>query len=259
MAKTHDFTKILWGNEFVIEAPIEGVQGTLTGEGHLTKGDRILVCVQCRVDEVEYYPNAPDVWQARVVFEEPVPLASTSDSPIQSIKNLISELGDALFQGDLYQRIEQIFSNDRTTQIANRGRFDSRLTEEWQRMRREKTPISVILCDCAGLAAYQEVHGERATDKCLQDIAKIIRACSKRPSDLVARYQDQMFAILLPNTPEAGANHVIEDIRSRLSALSIFSSNTKPAVSLRLGKATMLPDPNKDSQSLVQEAARSLT
>jgi diguanylate cyclase (GGDEF)-like protein len=259
MAKTHDFTKILWGNEFVIEAPLEGIQGTLTGEGQLAKGDRILVCVQCRVDEVEYYPNAPDVWQARVSFEKPVPIESTSDSPIQSIRNLISELGDALFQGDLYQRIEQIFSSDRTTQIANRGRFDSRLAEEWQRMRREKTPISVILCDCAGLAAYQEVYGEKATDKSLQDIAKILRACGKRPSDLVARYQDQMFAILLPNTPEAGANHVIEDIRSRLSALSIFSNQTKPTVSLRLGAATLIPDPGKDPQSLVQEAVRSLT
>jgi diguanylate cyclase (GGDEF)-like protein len=259
MAKTHDFTKILWGNEFVIEAPLEGIQGTLTGEGQLAKGDRILVCIQCSVDEVEYYPNAPDVWQARVSFEKPVPIEPTTDSPIQSIRNLISELGDALFQGDLYQRIEQIFSSDRTTQIANRGRFDSRLTEEWQRLRREKTPISVILCDCVGLAAYQEVHGEKATDKCLQDVAKMLRACGKRPSDLVARYQDRMFAILLPNTPEAGANHVIEDIRSRLSALSIFSSNTQPSVSLRLGSATMVPDPGKDPQSLVHEAARSLT
>jgi diguanylate cyclase (GGDEF)-like protein len=258
MAKTHDFTKILWGNEFVIEAPLEGIPGTLTGEGELAKGDRILVCIQCSVDEVEYYPNAPNVWQARVSFEKPVPVEATSDSPIQSIKNLISELGDALFQGDLYQRIEQIFSSDRATQIANRGRFNSRLTEEWQRMRREKTPISVILCDCVGLAAYQEVHGERATDKCLQDVAQMLRACGKRPSDLVARYQDQMFAILLPNTPEAGANHVIEDIRSRLSALSVFSANQKPAVSLRLGTATMIPDVDKDSQSLVQEAARSL-
>jgi diguanylate cyclase (GGDEF)-like protein len=259
MGKTHDFTKILWGKEFVVEAPLEGVHGTMTGEGQLAAGDEIVLCVKCRVDEVEYYTNT-EIWQAKVSFDKPI--SNESDlqgSPLQSVKNLVTQLGDALYQGDLYQRIEQIFTTDRTIQIANRGRFDSRLSEEWRRLRRDRNPISLILCAFDGLPAYQEVHGEQATVQSLQEIAQGLRACVKRPSDLVARYQDQMFAVLLPNTPEAGVQHILEAIRVQLSPLSIFATTSKPAVTLRLGTATMVPSIEQEEHSLVQAAARSLS
>ncbi len=259
MGKTHDFTKILWGKEFVIEAPLEGIHGTMTGEGQLAKGDEVVLCVKCRVDEVEYYTNT-EIWQAKIAFEKPI--SNESDlqgNPLQSIKSLVSQLGDALNQGDLYQRVEQIFATDRAIQIANRGRFNSRLSEEWSRLRRDRNPISLILCAFDGLPAYQEVYGESATVHCLQEVALGIRACVKRPSDLVARYQDQMFAVLLPNTPEAGVQHVVEAIRSHLTSLSLFSATNKPAVTLRLGTATLVPSIDTEAHNLVQAAARSLS
>jgi diguanylate cyclase (GGDEF)-like protein len=259
MGKTHDFTKILWGKEFVIEAPLAGIQGTMTGEGQLAAGDEIVLCVKCRVDEVEYYTNT-EIWQAKVAFEKPISNESDlQSSPLQSVKNLVTQLGDALYQENLYQRIEQIFTTDHAVQVTNRGRFDSRLSEEWRRLRRDHNPISLILCAIDGLPAYQEVYGEPATVQSLQEIAQSLRDCVKRPSDLVARYQDQMFAVLLPNTPEAGVQHISEAIRAQLSPLSIFATISKPPVTLRLGTATIIPSVEQGEHSLVETAARSLS
>jgi hypothetical protein len=99
MGKTHDFTKIHWEQEFSLTAPLENVQGTATGQGALKSGDRIVLCVQCRVDEVEYYSNAPDIWQARISFEKPISLETITESnPLYLIQRLVTHFRNSLHQ-----------------------------------------------------------------------------------------------------------------------------------------------------------------
>jgi diguanylate cyclase (GGDEF)-like protein len=208
---------------------------------------------------VEYYINAPEIWQAKISFEKPISIENLTESnPLQTIKTLLSSLGDSLNQGEFYQRIEQALTIDRITQVTNRGRFESRLTEEWQQMRRNKAPIALILCAFDGLAAYQEVYGIQATERCLFDIAQVIRSCAKRPSDMVARYQDYMFAVLLPDTPEVGVQSVLESIQTQVRALAYLAPDSKPAVTLRLGTASMTPSSEQEAHSLIQMAARTI-
>jgi diguanylate cyclase (GGDEF)-like protein len=260
MSKTHDFTKILWGEEFVLEAPLETVQGTMTGQGALAAGDEIIVCVKCRVEAVEHYIDTPDLWQANVTFEQPISLEVLPEkNPLQALRNLLSQIGDSLNQNDLYQRFEQAFSTDRVTQIANRGRLESRLNEAWRQLRREQAPISVILCAFDGLSTYQEAYDPKSTERCLYDIAQTLQNCAKRPADVAARYQDYMFAVLLPKTSEVGAQAVLESICTQLSALDYFAPETKPAIKMRFGLATLTPTADQEALSLIQAAARALS
>jgi hypothetical protein len=90
MSETHDFTKIHWGQEFALTAPLETVKATATGQNTLKSGDCIVLCIQCRVEEVEYYINAPDIWQAKISFEKPVSLETvTQNNPLQAVQNLV--------------------------------------------------------------------------------------------------------------------------------------------------------------------------
>jgi hypothetical protein len=91
MIGTHDFTKIHWGQEFALNAPLETMKATATGQGTLKSGDCVILCVQCRVDEVEYYINAPDIWQAKISFEKPISLETiTPNNPLQPVQKLIA-------------------------------------------------------------------------------------------------------------------------------------------------------------------------
>jgi hypothetical protein len=120
MTQIHDFTRISWGNEFFIDVPIEGINGTITGQGLLAAGDHIVLCVKCRVDEVHNYSAPSDLWQASVTLEMPVSAEElTEGGPLKSVNNLIAQWGDVVQQLDIYQRIEQLFSADRLTQVAN--------------------------------------------------------------------------------------------------------------------------------------------
>jgi diguanylate cyclase (GGDEF)-like protein len=255
MTQIHDFTRISWENEFVIDAPIEGINGTISGQGPLVAGDHIVLCVKCRVDEVQNYPGTSELWQASIVLEKPVSVEDVIDGgPLTAVKNLIAQWGDALQQLDMYQRIEQLFISDRLTQLASRSRFETRLIEEWQRMRREQTPLSILLCALDGMDSYREAYGEEACDQCLLEIAQVMRVCAKRTYDIVARYEEHKFSVLLPNTSEEGANLIAERIRELVSALPCCDPTKQPAITLRFAIATQVPNPERESQGLTQAA-----
>jgi hypothetical protein len=99
MGETHDFTKIHWGQEFDLNVPLENVQGIATGQNTLKSGDFILLCVRCRVDEVEYYSNEPDLWQAKISFEKPISLETiTETNPPQPLQSLMAHFRNSLHQ-----------------------------------------------------------------------------------------------------------------------------------------------------------------
>jgi hypothetical protein len=112
MEKTHDFTKIDWGQEFALTAPLETVKATVTGQGTLKSGDCIILCIQCRVDAVEDYINTPDIWQAQISLEKPISLETiTQNNSLQPFQKLI-EYFKASFN--------QSFNNVPSTKAARR-------------------------------------------------------------------------------------------------------------------------------------------
>jgi diguanylate cyclase (GGDEF)-like protein len=125
-------------------------------------------------------------------------------------------------------------------------------------MRREQTPLSIILCALEEMDSYKAAYGEEAYEQCLQEIAQAIRGCVQRSSDVVARYEEHKFAVLLPNTPLEGANYVAEKIQKQVSTLSCCELTKQPAITLRFAVETQVPNPEKEAQGLAQSALKSL-
>jgi diguanylate cyclase (GGDEF)-like protein len=257
MSQTHDFTKILWGDEFFLEAPLQQVEGVVTGQGKIARGDRIVLCVQCKVDDIEHYVDTPDLWQAKISFESPVSAESVAEgTPLQGVKTFMAQLGETLQPAELYHRVEQMFTYDRLTQISNRGRFEARLTEEWRRLRRDRLSISLVVCAVEGLSAYQSAYDKTASDQVVIEIAQALQTCCKRPSDLVARYREDIFVALLPNTDEAGTKHLCIEMKAQLAKSPLLSEQAS-MLTLRLGSATLMPDMATEPQELLRLAMQS--
>ena len=79
---------------------------------------------------------------------------------------------------------------------------------------REKSPLSLLLLDVDWFKSYNDTYGHPRGDSCLRQIAEAAPDVVFRPSDLVARIGGEEFAVILPNTPEAGAIEVAEQICS---------------------------------------------
>ncbi|MEO1764140.1 MAG: diguanylate cyclase [Cyanobacteria bacterium J06629_18] len=106
----------------------------------------------------------------------------------------------------------------------------------------------MILCEIKDFEAYKNSYGNHKADEYLIEIAQVINNCAKRAIDLVARYREHQFAVILPNTDKEGASYVADLIRSEIKKLEIAH------ISLNLGIANMIPRKNLEAQALIVAA-----
>ena len=159
-----------------------------------------------------------------------------------------------------HERLQLVAEMDELTQVANRRRFDDRLNREWNRLRREGLPLSLIMCDVDCFKLYNDNYGHQNGDQCLRSIAGAIKRTVKRSIDLAARYGGEEFAIIMPNTNAEGALHVAEAIRLEVEQLKINNkaSTVSPFITLSLGVACMIPGPSQSPDALIRHADNAL-
>lgn len=111
------------------------------------------------------------------------------------------------------RKLKRLISVDPLTQVANRKAFEQRLYEEWKRARRSQSAISLLLLNvdeqCAGSTKTQH------SDVTLQRLAFMLSRIPRRSTDLFARYGDEEFAVILPDTPQTGARKLAEILLQR--------------------------------------------
>jgi diguanylate cyclase (GGDEF)-like protein len=128
---------------------------------------------------------------------------------------------------------------DALTGVANRRRFDDALSTEWLRAQRAREPISLVMVDVDHFKLFNDRYGHPAGDACLRSIAQALVSACLRPADLVSRYGGEEFALLLPQTPAAGAQHVAQRILDIVQAVDIphASSPVSTHVTVSVGIA----------------------
>jgi len=114
-------------------------------------------------------------------------------------------------------RLHEVSFTDEVTRLYNRRFFSVRLEEEVARHRRFGHPLSLVLFDLDGFKALNDGVGRRAGDETLRAIAGALVKRS-RSIDVICRYGGDEFAVLLVETPPAGARPYVQRIRDILAA-----------------------------------------
>jgi diguanylate cyclase (GGDEF)-like protein len=155
--------------------------------------------------------------------------------------------------------LEKLATRDGLTGIANRRSFDEKLSNEWKRERRDLRTLSLLMIDVDHFKRYNDTYGHQAGDHCLQQIASVLEKVAFRPGDLVARYGGEEFAVILSATDAAGATIVAQRILDHVAGLSIpHSSGEGGCVTLSIGVATSLPNPDMTRDGLIASADSAL-
>lgn len=137
--------------------------------------------------------------------------------------------------------LEQLSITDALTGLHNRRMFDQNLANYWKMARRERMPISLLLCDIDFFKRINDNFGHLAGDQCLKELAQILKACISRPMDMVARYGGEEFIFVLPDTPLLGAVGIANDIMQRIAKRN-EATYTDIKFTLSIGIATVTPD-----------------
>lgn len=137
------------------------------------------------------------------------------------------------------ERIEeqrQIFLRDVLTQLPNRGAYQQRLSQEFERWQRYKRPLTMIVCDVDYFKKVNDNYGHLAGDKVLRIIAKTLRT-RLRKTDFIARFGGEEFVILMPETEQEQALKVAEGVREAIASCPFHFKEQPVSITTSFGIA----------------------
>jgi diguanylate cyclase (GGDEF)-like protein len=160
----------------------------------------------------------------------------------------------------VHGRLERVARIDELTGLANRSHCEELLEQEIKRAVREKTSLSLLICEIDYFDEYAHRRNERQRDDSFARIAQAIEGVFRRAGDLVARYGTIKFAIILPGTDAEAAARFGERVRKRVWDLCIphESSQAAERMTISTGAATMIPNKLRSSADLVHAAEQAL-
>ncbi len=152
--------------------------------------------------------------------------------------------------------LEKLSNTDPLTGIANRRYFEDFLEREWKHAMRYEYPISLLMIDIDYFKRYNDHLGHQAGDRCLVQLASVLKEFEGRPGDLVARYGGEEFVVILSGTDLDDAVRIAVEIRRRVMALKILhpASDVSDVVTVSIGVSSLIPKPGYSKEELIKTA-----
>lgn len=199
---------------------------------------------------VEHFPNSEHTEWA-FAFDAPQPMIADL---------LISEVRTCYSKVKMHEDIVSLANRDGLTRLYNHRYFQDRLAQEIAQVKRQHSPLSVVLMDVDNFKHFNDTNGHPAGDRLLVDLARILQTeIGKRASDIVARYGGEEFILALPFTNHEGAMVVAERVRQIIESHPFEHREQQPLgkVSVSIGVAT-LPDHSEVQPQLIEAADKAL-
>ncbi len=168
-----------------------------------------------------------------------------------------AEIGVALESAQRYEHVAYLAERDPVTALLNHRAFHGRLQQEVKRHLRTGAPFSLLMMDIDGFKLLNETHGHAMGDQVLWEVAGVLTETA-RETDVVARYGDDEYSAILPETPVDGSLVFAKRVRAALAEHPfVGSEGDRVPVHLSFGVATF-PEDGQNSHELVGAACTNL-
>lgn len=144
----------------------------------------------------------------------------------------------ALTPAKAAERIAASITVESSVEMSGHPAFRARLAEEVDRAARYHTPLSLILLDLDSFAARNRSFGFEAGDQALEAMTAVIKT-KIRTIDVLARLGADEYAVILPETGDAGARVAADRLRAGIAGITISG---QPPLSACLGIALLTPE-----------------
>jgi diguanylate cyclase (GGDEF)-like protein len=162
-------------------------------------------------------------------------LANAFDNNNLRLMNVIGrQVGIAMENAALYERMNEIATFDNLTKIYNRLSFQEKLEEEFESAKRNNYPLSLAIFDIDHFKKFNDTYGHLFGDKVLKHIAAVIKN-SLRSGDIFARFGGEEFIILFPKTDIERAAEKVESLRQKLEETTIKDELVSASVTVSFG------------------------
>jgi diguanylate cyclase (GGDEF)-like protein len=193
----------------------------------------------------------------RTVLCRGVPISREGKSPgrVVFVRDVTRERAAERSTRQLQARIAELTPFDTVTGLLNQRRFREELDREHGRSTRAWDSYAVLRLDVDGMGLHNEELGVTMGDEILEQVAGRLKKCL-REYDVVARLEDDEFAMLLPGADALAARVVGERVTKAMA--ETFQVGPGRKVTLSIGGALWVPPSGETSEDIVKRAGIAL-
>jgi len=169
---------------------------------------------------------------------------------------LCNQASISIANAKLHAEIEKLATTDGLTGLYNHRRFQENLAEEFKRLNRQSSPVSLILADIDYFKKVNDTCGHPVGDLVLKEVSKIIRE-EIRDIDIPARYGGEEFAVILPGTDAEGSKIIAERLRKAVMDATFSADGKALKVTISIGIASA-PFDARSKEELIEKTDQAL-
>jgi len=156
--------------------------------------------------------------------------------------------------------LEQLAMRDYLTSLPNQAYFNEFFKKEWVRSRRSGEKISLLLIDVDNTKQVNDKYGRNIGDQCLIELSQRLSNIIQRPADLLARLEQDTFAVVLPDTSEEGIKALTAEIFYMINGWSFSFKGMKDpgSITMSIGAACMVSNGDDLEEELMRRAEQAL-
>lgn len=179
------------------------------------------------------------------------------DRLLQTLELFNQSFAISLNNSITYDQLQRLAANDPLTGLYNRRFGMSRLSEEFIRSVRSRTPLGVLMFDLDHFKKVNDAYGHMAGDKVLANIAKISHMAARK-GDIIIRYGGEEFIMILPGADKNDCQFIGERLRYMVEESSVQAGGVSIQVTISVGVVSYPEFSIEDEQALIKAADQAL-
>ena len=176
-------------------------------------------------------------------------------------QELVVRVKNMLKIRELREKLKTLATTDELTGLHNRKYLLERMDQEISRAKRYGNALSLLLFDLDFFKVVNDVYGYEWGDVVLKSIADKLKGLIRK-EDILTRYGDEEFVVVLPNTSEDNAFLFAERFRKDIEKMEFIPAGEEERhpITISGGIATYpcLPDTEEDANTIIRYAEHAL-
>lgn len=176
-------------------------------------------------------------------------------------QELIIRVKNMLKIKELRDKLRTLSTTDELTGLHNRKYLLERMEQEISRSKRYGNALSVLLFDLDFFKVVNDIYGYEWGDVLLRSIADKLKQLIRK-EDILTRYGDEEFIVVLPNTSEDNAFLFAERFRKDIEKMEFIPAGEEERhpITISGGISTFpcLPDTEEDANTIIRYAEHAL-
>ena len=176
-------------------------------------------------------------------------------------QELVVRVRNMLKIKELRDKLKTLSTTDELTGLHNRRYLLERMEQEISRAKRYTTPLSLLLFDLDFFKVVNDIYGYEWGDVLLRSIADKLKQLIRK-EDILTRYGDEEFIVVLPNTSEDNAFLFAERFRKDIERMEFIPAGEEErhpiTISGGISTYPCIENTDEDANTIIRYAEHAL-